>query len=871
MQKHLVLTAMCVALLGFEAAKAQADLCSAWKTIPNLRPLETQILETKAAFVSVQFERQGKWVALPVQPLESGRYQWLAPVADPDLGGTLRLRLQLDANTTPSQTSLQTCQVLSVQVSALPATGSARGLTDLHETWESTLAGLKQELFGESYTVPEQLDQATWEELPEIIRPAVMLEFLLRSPNNLKAIADGSAPMLQTLSPEQKKLMLRLLEAAQLPKLEPLRFSPGQDIVTPPTTKRRLPDTQNLLFARATQIPKVRLYMCTQPNIPATVLRDCFRWQKEASAWNSGLYKKHAAKAMFALGAVGLLFPPAEAAALTLGVAVFLHQTMIEIYEGLLPSQLGPLEPLFQVPPIFEDRTNAPENTFPMRWEQPVVITAKTKGYQLNVLTIGDALLNLTPVGKLGEEVAIFGSELTGDLVAESLKLFLAQMGLDSNIQDALAVTKAQPTMIKAELQESDSLLVYVAPKDGTYTVESKEGLVQYARLANREGNRNYKLTFETNRLRDYFPDNRIAKKTFDLSIPELKVEVLAAPTVKPGKTTQIRVKVQNAYLKEVLPQKPKIGSLSAGEITSDGMNFEYTAPFEGAFPQIVELKFLHKTESRATGTISLTIDAEPRVRLSPSGGCVAGGSRRQFKAEVFDLKNPSVVWKIKSGTGSISTSGLYTAVKNPPIAQVVIEAVATGFVGTTRKEAKQTISFTVGKCTCFAEFSTPDGRFAGRTIYFDNSGGVLRIAGPVILFTAQSVNANVASVVQQSIIFGATLQGGRVSSNSIVVFNNLKYNWKGKQLLRSIVISPEEGADVRYTITKQTPERLEGSLSGTWVTKDFDRVEKWSEDGTTPEVWGKVQARLDFIAVRGALVANGLTVGTKDVGKCLK
>ena len=184
-----------------------------------------------------------------------------------------------------------------------------------------------------------------------------------------------------------------------------------------------------------------------------------------------------------------------------------------------------------------------------------------------------------------------------------------------------------------------------------------------------------------------------------------------------------------------------------------------------------------------------------------------------------------------------------------------------------------QTLRVTVGKCTCFAEFSTPYGQFTGRTMYFDKNGSTLRLAGPIVMFTAQTVvNQSVADSIGQSIVFGATLQGGRVSSDSIVVFNNLKYNWNGGQLLRSMVADPRDGADVRYTITKQTPERLEGSISGKWVTKDFDRVEKWRENkvGGTVEVWGKVFARLDFIAVQGEIIA-GLTVGSKDVGKCLR
>jgi hypothetical protein len=584
-------------------------------------------------------------------------------------------------------------------------------------------------------------------------------------------------------------------------------------------------------------------------------------------------------------------------------MAVFLHQTAIEALDGLLPSSLAPLSVTVRRPPFFEDVRNAPPGILPLRWLEDIEVSARSKGYKLNPLALGDALLNVIGMTKvigklkikssisdpdLANEIAgraeavVFGrsvgktdaAQTLGDVVAEGMKAILAEAGLDNDIENALpALAEAPAKTVKALLLRPESLEVTVQPANGTFRVNPSQPEVDYLGLQDKDL-RNFVLTFESEAGNDYFPNNRIAKTKFDLSVPELSLRAVAPTRVKPGQTVQIQVVIENAYLKRAIADKPSVGKMSDGrEAASPGvMLFSYTAPSEGKFPMDVPLVFRHATQTTAETKTLIRIDAESRIALSGGGGCVPSQGKKQLSARVFDLENPKFTWRVASGSGSITQSGLYTAIKNPPIQTVTIEATATGTFGGQAKTVKQTISFTVGKCTCFAEFSTPDGRFAGRTIYFDNSGGVLRIAGPVTLFTAQSVvNTSVSSVVQQSIVFGATLQGGRVSSNSIVVFNNLKYNWNGAQLLRSIIADPRDGADVRYTISKQTPERLEGSLSGIWVTKDFDRVEKWSEDGTTPKVWGKVQARLDFIAVRGALVAGGLTVGTKDVGKCLK
>jgi hypothetical protein len=859
------------------------DLCQSW-TIPSSpqRPFSGLVFSSSAKTKGVEAFMGNTWQLLPSQNTAPDKLEWLVPLADPDRGGQIKVRALVSAQTNPTQPGLQICPEKMLTVSALPASG-VNSLSSIHAVWQKNLATLKTSLgaFGE-YTLPETTEAGLLRQFPAALQPIILLELLLRSKNNLEALAGGSAPALDGLTAEQKTLLTRVLQALPVSSPAPLKLSPPRPLFTIPNNKKALPDLESVLFKKNQNLSS--LYYCTQDEMIAAQLRDCLLWQKELSSWNSSdaVYKNNSYKVLGAMSLLGIVVPPVATASAIVGLSVYLHQLSIEAMDGLFPSSLEPLKVNMPLPPLFEDVENAPSNPLPLLWQEPIEVVAKNKGYKLNALAIGDGLLNSIGYSKLllgaGKSARVFGRDLgatdtiqkLGDAGSEAVKAVLAEAGLNQDIQDALPGFDTPAKTIKSALLRPESLDVFVQPADGTFVVKPQESAVDYFGLRDRD-RRNFSLTFESEEKNNYFPNGLVARAKLDLSVPKMEFLFTARASIKPGESMSIAVRLNNAYLKDAMYDPPAIGELSGSY-----PNFTYTVPVNTVVPQAgfveVKLTFRHKTRGDITDFFTVRIVTDPRIVLSPAGGCITSQGKRQLKAQVFDLQNPKLSWRVLSGSGTISQSGLYTAMKNPPIQEVVIQAIATGTAGGTARTVTQTLRLTVGKCTCFAEFSTRDGQFVGRTIYFDQSGGVLRLAGPITWFTPQNLaNQSITSAVQQSIIFGATLQGGRVSSNSIVVFNNLKYNWNGKQLLRSIIADPRDGADVRYTISKQTPERLEGSLSGTWVTKDFDRVEKWSEDGTTPKVWGKVFARLDFIAVRGELVAGGLTVGGKDVGKCLK
>ncbi len=866
------------------------NLCQTW-AVPSTQvaPFSGLVFSSNAKIKAVEAFINNTWQLLPSQNIAPDKLEWLVPMADPDRGGQIKVRALVSSQTNPTQAQVQICPEKSLTVAALPAVGATNSLSKIQAVWQKNLQTLKTSLgaFGE-YTLPETIENGVLEQFPVPVQPIILLELLLRSKNNLQALAEGSAPVLGGLSREQKTLFARVLQALPVSSPAPLKLSPPRPLFTISNNKKSLPELEHILFKKSQNLSS--LVGCTESTMIASQLRDCLNWQQEISSWNDAesAYKNDAYKVLGAMSLAGMVIPPLEVAATVAGLAVYLHQLTIEAMDGLFPSSLEPLK--VNMPPraLFEDVENAPSGLLPLRWQDEVEVVAKTKGYKLNALAIGDGLLNSIGYTKViigaSKSARIFGRELgktelaqdIGDIGAEAIKAVLAEAGLNQSIQDALPGFDTPARTITAALIRPESLDVFVQPADGTFVVRPQESGVDYFGLRDRD-RRNFSLTFESEEKNNYFPNGLVARAKLDLSVPKLALRFTSRDKVKPGETVNIGVTIENAYLKRAIFDQPRIGDIKA--LNGDGTSFTYTAPKDVVIPKgqtsiVVQLTFRHSTRRDITGTLLMRIEATPRIVLSPGGGCLTSEGKRQLKAQVFDLQNPKLTWQVLSGTGSISQSGLYTAIKNPPVQEVVIEAKATGTAGETVRTVTQTLRLTVGKCTCFAEFSTPDGRFTGRTMYFDKSGSTLRIAGPIVMFTPQSVvNQSITNAVQQSIIFGATLQGGQVSSESIVVFNNLKYNWNGAQLLRSMVADSRDGADVRYTISKQTPDRLEGSLSGNWVSKDFDRVEKWRENrvGGTVEVWGKVFARLDFIAVRGALVAGGITVGTKDVGKCLK
>jgi len=96
--------------------------------------------------------------------------------------------------------------------------------------------------------------------------------------------------------------------------------------------------------------------------------------------------------------------------------------------------------------------------------------------------------------------------------------------------------------------------------------------------------------------------------------------------------------------------------SPAKGSISSSGL---YTAPSSVASQTTVTVTA--KSSSTVLGTASVTLQPSPTASVSPSTATLAPSGTKQFSVENLP-SGDSVTWSISPTTGSISSSGLYTA-----------------------------------------------------------------------------------------------------------------------------------------------------------------------------------------------------------------
>jgi hypothetical protein len=102
----------------------------------------------------------------------------------------------------------------------------------------------------------------------------------------------------------------------------------------------------------------------------------------------------------------------------------------------------------------------------------------------------------------------------------------------------------------------------------------------------------------------------------------------------------------------------------SAGSFSAPGL---YTAPPSVTTPQTVTVTATSQadTSQSASATVMLAPTGWPTVQIgvTPLGAMLYGGQTQQFTASVTNTNNTAVNWTVSpTGTGSITSSGLYTA-----------------------------------------------------------------------------------------------------------------------------------------------------------------------------------------------------------------
>ena len=99
--------------------------------------------------------------------------------------------------------------------------------------------------------------------------------------------------------------------------------------------------------------------------------------------------------------------------------------------------------------------------------------------------------------------------------------------------------------------------------------------------------------------------------------------------------------------------------SPSTGTISSAGL---YTAPATIATPQTVTVRATSVADRRKSATATVTLYPAVGVTVTPGTSTLYGAQTQQFSATVANAGNTAVTWSLSPSTGTISSTGLYTA-----------------------------------------------------------------------------------------------------------------------------------------------------------------------------------------------------------------
>ncbi|MBV8207740.1 MAG: Ig-like domain-containing protein [Acidobacteria bacterium] len=162
---------------------------------------------------------------------------------------------------------------------------------------------------------------------------------------------------------------------------------------------------------------------------------------------------------------------------------------------------------------------------------------------------------------------------------------------------------------------------------------------------------------------------------TVGISITPLAVSVV------PGKTQQFTATVTNSTNTSVTwaVNGTVGGNSTVGTISATGL---YTAP--AIIPSPAAVTVTATPQANATVNASAAVSIQAAVEIVPSPATVAAGGTVQFTATVnLSSSNKNVTWQVNgvtgggAATGTISTSGLYTAPNTFPVPAITVMAIA--------------------------------------------------------------------------------------------------------------------------------------------------------------------------------------------------
>ena len=214
-----------------------------------------------------------------------------------------------------------------------------------------------------------------------------------------------------------------------------------------------------------------------------------------------------------------------------------------------------------------------------------------------------------------------------------------------------------------------------------------------------------------------------------------------------------------------------KDGNSTIGTVSTTGL---YTAPSSVPSPATVTVTAVSNADDNAGASATVTIVAATDVTISPAAATVASGATQQFVASVQGSTNACVDWSVNGtsggdpSTGTITSSGLYTAPLRPPSgASVTVTATS---CADSSQSASATVSIVFGT-------GALKGQYAFSVRGKDSNGMIGRI-GSVITdgvgnVTSGVVDATTAKGTSAILINSGTYTVGADGRGTLSLTNN--------------------------------------------------------------------------------------------------
>jgi hypothetical protein len=280
-----------------------------------------------------------------------------------------------------------------------------------------------------------------------------------------------------------------------------------------------------------------------------------------------------------------------------------------------------------------------------------------------------------------------------------------------------------------------------------------------------------------------------------------------------PGEIVNLTATITNADTETLLWDAAK-GSWDDG--VGDETNGPRTRPLktptsESDYPFLVTVYSTSTGGIRASGEPKRFRTATIRyqdvqVIVSPQGGCVANGDPETFSANVLGTDDQTVTWTLENEDGSPSSAGSIGATTGnyvaPNSGSGTVVIVATSSVDATA-QGRSFVEY--GPCECFWEFIVPGDTYWTGNFASHDFGQF----APYFLMSFLGEDTSSGGGLMQAVNGPGAGQTGSFPT-TISFQDNVRF-WTS--------VEGDEGTEATMTLTKNTTDRLEGSVTGTALT----------------------------------------------------